>query len=231
LDPHAFLAASRQVNHGCYHFMMAFSPHYAFLGSSPERLFVRHGEQLSTEALAGTVSSGDDDRSRLQFAHWLLADEKNQHENQLVVEDICQRLDDGVSGLHVSDAEIVSLRKVQHLRRAISASLYQTDDVDCLHRLQPTAAVAGWPRQAARHFIAQHEPFDRQWYAGSAGFISAQHSEFTVTLRSAAVSDDQLVLYAGAGIVAGSDPESEWLEIDNKSAGLRTLLNQPAFVV
>lgn len=75
-----------------------------------------------------------------------------------------------------------------------------------------------------RAFIQQHEPFEREWYAGSAGYLSLQQSEFCVTLRSAKVAANVVRLYAGAGIVRGSDPEQEWQEIDNKAAGLRTLL-------
>ncbi|MGK9541602.1 chorismate-binding protein, partial [Salmonella enterica subsp. enterica] len=59
---------------------------------------------------------------------------------------------------------------------------------------------------------------------GSAGYLSLKQTEFSVTLRSAWVEDKQVHLYAGAGIVAGSDAEQEWQEINNKSAGLRTLL-------
>ncbi|SAJ20509.1 menaquinone-specific isochorismate synthase [Enterobacter cloacae] len=84
--------------------------------------------------------------------------------------------------------------------------------------------MAGLPRQAAREFIAKVEPFDREWYAGSAGYLSRDQSEFCVALRSARVHDAALRLYAGAGIVSGSDPEQEWQEIENKAAGLRSLL-------
>ncbi|MBI0529650.1 isochorismate synthase, partial [Dickeya dianthicola] len=83
---------------------------------------------------------------------------------------------------------------------------------------------AGLPRAAARAFLAQHEPFHRGWYAGSAGYLSRQQSEFSVALRSASVAEQQLTLYAGAGIVAGSDPEQEWQELENKAAGLKSLL-------
>ncbi|NVJ11291.1 chorismate-binding protein, partial [Myxococcus sp. AM001] len=108
--------------------------------------------------------------------------------------------------------------------RCIWTSLNKADDVICLHQLQPTAAVAGLPRDLARQFIARHEPFTREWYAGSAGYLSLQQSEFCVSLRSAKISGNIVRLYAGAGIVRGSDPEQEWQEIDNKAAGLRTLL-------
>lgn len=221
----AFMAASRQVNHHCFHFMLRFDAQRAFLGSSPERLYLRQKWHLETEALAGTTSNDDDHQQATALADWLMGDEKNQRENLLVVDDICQRLQGGVAAVDVMPPEIVRLRKVQHLRRRIHAQLNCASDTDCLQRLQPTAAVAGLPRNIARQFIAENEPFSRGWYAGSAGYLSRQQSEFSVTLRSAWVEDQWVNLYAGAGIVAGSDPELEWQEINHKSAGLRTLLD------
>jgi len=226
LNACAFLAASRAVNHHCYHFMLAFTPQQAFLGSSPERLFLRDHTELFTEALAGTVANHPDLQKARELGEWLLNDGKNQRENLLVVDDICQRLQGGAHSLDVMPAEILRLRKVQHLRRSIHGELTGADDAGCLQRLQPTAAVAGLPRQAAREFIAGHEPFDREWYAGSAGYLRTEQSEFTVALRSAAVKGHHLELYAGAGIVAGSDAAQEWQEIENKAAGLRTLLEE-----
>jgi len=226
LNAAAFLAASRAVNHHCYHFMLAFTPQQAFLGSSPERLFMREKQELYTEALAGTVAGAVENRRAHELGQWLLKDAKNQRENMLVVDDICQRLQGSAHSLDVMPAEILRLRKVQHLRRSIHALLTHADDASCLQRLQPTAAVAGLPRQAAREFITEQEPFDRQWYAGSAGFISLARSEFAVALRSAAVKGHELTLFAGAGIVAGSDASQEWQEIENKAAGLRTLLEE-----
>jgi menaquinone-specific isochorismate synthase len=72
--------------------------------------------------------------------------------------------------------------------------------------------------------ITQYEPFAREWYAGSAGYLSLKQSEFCVALRCAKISGTTVRLYAGAGIVAGSDPTMEWQEIENKAAGLRSLL-------
>ncbi len=222
----SLLAASRRVNHHCYHFMLAFDQHHAFVGSTPERLFLRQQSELMTEALAGTVASGEDDSQAAQNAHWLRNDDKNQRENLLVVDDICQRLQGMVAGLDVMPAEVVRLRNVQHLRRRIHGELRQRSDELCLTHLQPTAAVAGFPRQPARDFIARHEPFTRQWYAGSLGYLSRRKSEFSVSLRSALVEDRRVRLYAGAGIIAGSDAGQEWQEIDNKAAALATLLLQ-----
>ena len=218
------MASSRRLNLNCYHFFMAFSADTAFLGSSPERLYRRRDTALRTEALAGTVANHPEDHRAWQLGDWLMKDDKNQRENMLVVEDICQRLQHHTRTLEILPAQVLRLRKVQHLRRCIWTELKQPDDEQCLHILQPTAAVAGLPRQAAREFIAKVEPFDREWYAGSAGYLSRDQSEFCVTLRSARVHDDALRLYAGAGIVSGSDPEQEWQEIENKAAGLRSLL-------
>lgn len=220
-----FLYASQQVNHQCYHFMLAFDKQQGFISSTPERLYLRQGKQLLTEALAGTVASSDDDQIAAKNARWLMEDSKNQHENLVVVDDICQQLQGRVSAVDVSPAEIIRLRKVQHLRRSINAVLFSASDSDCLNRLQPTAAVSGLPRTIARQFVTEHEPFERRWYAGSGGYISSNKSEFAVSLRCAEINGHHIYLYSGAGIVSDSCPEQEWQEIDNKAAGLISLLN------
>ncbi|NIF30942.1 isochorismate synthase MenF [Enterobacter sp. Cy-643] len=219
-----FMAASRRVNLNCYHFLMAFDAKNAFLGSSPERLWRRIDDALRTEALAGTVANHPDDAQAAKLGQWLLKDDKNQRENMLVVEDICQRLQAAVGALDVLPPQVMRLRKVQHLRRCIWTQLKRQDDALCLKQLQPTAAVAGLPRELARGFIAVNEPFEREWYAGSAGYLSRHQTEFCVALRSAKVSHTGVRLYAGAGIVAGSVAAEEWQEIENKAAGLKTLL-------
>lgn len=220
----ALMAASRRLNHHCFHYFIAFDPHNAFLGSSPERLWRRRDTSLRTEALAGTVANDTDDNRAAELGDWLMSDDKNQRENMLVVEDICQRLQRAAATLDVLPPQIVRLRKVQHLRRCIWTEMQHKDDAECLTLLQPTAAVAGLPRLVAREFITQHEPFEREWYAGSAGYLSLKQSEFCVALRCAKISGTTVRLYAGAGIVAGSDPTMEWQEIENKAAGLRSLL-------
>lgn len=225
ISPALLLSESRDSNKNCFHFMLSIDSQRAFLGSSPERLYKRNGTVLLTEALAGTVVSSADEAMACKLAEWLLQDDKNQRENLLVVDDICQRMRHFAGDIDVESAEVVRLRRVQHLRRVIRARLVNTSDAECLHWLQPTAAVAGLPREEAKNFILQNEPFQREWYAGSAGYLSLPKAEFCVALRSAYIKNDTLHLYAGAGIVAGSDPHQEWLEINNKAASLRTLLN------
>ncbi|WP_455482937.1 isochorismate synthase [Haemophilus parahaemolyticus] len=216
---------SRTINLGCYHFLWAENAQNAFVGSTPERLYYRKGNQLFTEALAGTVAVSDNPIETEQNAQWLLKDAKNIYENQLVVEDIEEHLNAYVEAFEVHLPEIKRLHNVQHLRRRIEAIL-KADvlDQDCLRQIHPTAAVAGLPRAKAKQFIAQNEPFKRGWYAGTLGIFNPQEAEFCVTLRSAKIEHNQLTLYAGAGIVKESEPVSEWQEIERKSQALAKLL-------
>jgi menaquinone-specific isochorismate synthase len=115
------------------------------------------------------------------------------------------------------------LRKVQHLRRCIWAELEKPDDARCLHQLQPTAAVAGLPRRAALDL----SPVMNFLPAAGMPAPPAICRWRKAILRGSAFGESRtrtLRLYAGAGIVSGSDPEQEWQEIENKAAGLRSLL-------
>ena len=140
------MASSRRLNLNCYHFFMAFSADTAFLGSSPERLYRRRDTALRTEALAGTVANHPEDHRAWQLGDWLMKDDKNQRENMLVVEDICQRLQGCTQTLDVLPPQVLRLRKVQHLRRCIWTELNQADDTLCLMQLQPLNA-SGMPVQ------------------------------------------------------------------------------------
>lgn len=217
---------SREINLGCYHFLWAENAQNAFVGSTPERLYYRKGNQLFTEALAGTVAVSDNPIETEKNAQWLLKDTKNIYENQLVVEDIEAHLNSYVEAFEVHSPEIKRLHNVQHLRRRIEAIL-KADvlDQDCLRQIHPTAAIAGLPRAKATQFIAKNEPFKRGWYAGTLGIFNLQEAEFCVTLRSAKIEHNQITLYAGAGIVAESESVSEWQEIERKSQALAKLLS------
>ncbi|WP_419843804.1 isochorismate synthase, partial [Actinobacillus pleuropneumoniae] len=225
LSAYDLLAASQTTNLGCYHFIWAENVESAFLGSSPERLYHRKGNQFHTEALAGTAPVTESMVQTELNAQWLLTDPKNIYENQLVVDDIQAQLTDCVTELQISQAEIKRLHNVQHLRRKISAVLKpEMSDADCLARMHPTAAVAGLPRQAAKQFIAEYEQFTRCWYAGTLGYLQPDEAEFCVALRSAQIERNRITLYAGAGIVEESEPQSEWQEIERKSLALAKLL-------
>ncbi|KDM93355.1 isochorismate synthase [Photobacterium galatheae] len=219
------LKASQQENRHSFHFLLALDARRAFLGSTPERLYRREGRRLQTEALAGTIGRGTNGAHDQRLGRWLCLDAKNLQENQYVVDDILERIRPYTDSVTVDESvSLVRLRQVQHLKRHISGVL-QPDvcGAKLLHALQPTAAVAGLPRQQAMQFILNHEPFERGWYAGSLGYVSLPKAEFCVALRSAYLMDEKLQLYAGAGIVQGSDPASEWQEVDKKMSTLLSL--------
>ncbi|QMV13898.1 isochorismate synthase [Vibrio spartinae] len=222
------LKESRRHNDQSFHFLLAIDPRHSFVGSTPERLYQRHGEALFTEALAGTIGRSDDLQQDQALSDWLLHDDKNMTENQYVVDDIVDRLAPLARSVEVgAETALVKLRRVQHLKRHIAAVLKPTiNGVQLLGALQPTAAVAGLPRQAAKTFIERYEPFPRGWYAGSIGYISHQRAEFCVAIRSALVMDKQVKLFAGAGIVSGSVAEHEWLELDRKMSTLLSLITE-----
>ncbi len=225
ISAYELLEQSQKINLGCYHFLWAENSETAFVGSTPERLYLRQARNLYTEALAGTVAVTEDLAQTEQNAQWLLNDTKNVYENQLVVDDITRHLEDCVEHIEIGKAEIKRLHNVQHLRRKIQAVLKPTiSDSECLIRIHPTAAVAGLPRAKAKQFIAENEPFTRGWYAGTLGIWGENEAEFCVTLRSAQIKQNQVTLYAGAGIVQDSEPLSEWQEIERKSQALAKLL-------
>ena len=219
-----FLAASQAKNSGCYHFLWADNAQNCFVGSTPERLFARDNRLLFTEALAGTAPVSDNPSENNERANWLLNDEKNLNENWLVVEDISQNISHLVEQITVDDVALKPLRKVQHLIRKMQAKLTALcTDADLLKAIHPTAAVSGLPQQQAKKALTEIETFDRSWYAGTLGLMTQNLSEFCVTIRSAFIEENQVRVFAGAGIVEGSQPVEEWLEIERKAAGLISL--------
>lgn len=220
-----FLAASEKQNQGCYHFLWAENAQLSFVGSTPERLFQRCNNQLTTEALAGTAAVTDDELINRQQADWLLNDRKNLNENWLVVKDILHNIKTFTEQIQIQGIALKPLRKVQHLVRHIQALLKSgVSDADLLQAIHPTAAVSGLPQQAAKQALAEIEQFDRHWYAGTLGIITKEEAEFCVTIRSAFIESNRIRIFAGAGIVEESDPLTEWREIDRKALGLVSLL-------
>ncbi|MGY3928938.1 isochorismate synthase [Aeromonas simiae] len=225
--PWSMLAAWRERAHDCFHFGFEFAPEQAFISCSPERLYRREGRHLFTEALAGTIRRSGDDALDAALAAELLADSKNRLENRLVHADILQRLAPLAEQTSLTEPRILKLRLLQHLKCDIEAALKpEVCDWQLLAALHPTPAVGGAPREAALDFIRHHEPYQRGWYAGACGLLSRDTSEFAVGIRSALLDAKSVTLFAGAGIVAGSEPAAEWAELDNKIGNVLSLLEQ-----
>ena len=208
----------------------------AFVSATPERLFhvdtdaagVRH---LTTEAVAGTRPRAADDTADDALLGELLASDKDRREHAFVRDAIAERLAPLATEMRVdAQAGAMTLARGRHLRTGIAATLAPASTVlDVLRALHPTPAVGGTPREAARRAIAASEPFDRGLYAGAVGWIGRdaegrEAAEFAVGIRSALVRGCAVSLFSGAGIVAGSDPEAEWAEIEQKLADFARVL-------
>ncbi|MBY6108370.1 isochorismate synthase [Ferrimonas balearica] len=221
------LHAWQLLNPGSYQFGFQFTDSHSFISCTPERLFHRHGRELSTEALAGTTTRGFTEAEDEALANALLADGKNSNENLLVRQLIEQQL--GPLSDYVGSEEtptILKLNHIQHLHRSIRAELKAgVNDLQLLGALHPTPAVGGLPRESAMSFIRQREGFARGWYAGACGYFGAHETEFAVAIRSARFESERVTLYSGAGIVAHSEADAEWQELNNKLTTVLGILN------
>ena len=218
LDPALLLEGLKGATAGCFHFYVEPEDGTAFLGASPERLFRRDGRSVESEAVAGTrprgVSSADDEGLRDD----LLNSAKDLSEHTYVSKGIREALEPLCEELEIEDhVSEMKLARRRHLRSKVRGTLKDSvTDAALLDAMHPTPAVGGYPRGGALEHIHALEPFDRGWYAGPVGWIGAEDSEFAVGIRSGLVRGQTLALFSGAGIVAGSVPDEEWAEIEQK---------------
>ncbi len=198
----------------------------AFLGASPERLYHRNGDRIASEALAGTRPRGDTLEQDRELAQALLNCDKEQREHAIVVDDIHRILSGCCSRVNVEpNPVVVKLAHCQHLHTPIKGVLKAgIEDAHLLSLLHPTPAVGGRPREQAMRWILDREPFERGIYAAPVGWIGAKAAEFCVGIRSGLVRGVTLTLYAGAGIVPGSDADAEWNEINAKMAAFLNVM-------
>ncbi|WP_405127311.1 isochorismate synthase [Shewanella donghaensis] len=226
VDPWTVLACWQGRNPNSFQFGFQFSPERTFISCSPERLYLRRQKELFTEALAGTTVRGLNQEEDDFLANQLLEDAKNSNENQLVRQQIVDVLTPLSHYVGADEsAKIFKLTHIQHLHRSIRAELKAgVNDFQLLQGLHPTPAVGGLPRESALNFIRQREGYNRGWYAGACGYLNKYESEFSVAIRSALIEPGRINLFAGAGIVAGSDPLEEWQELENKLTTILSIL-------
>lgn len=195
---------------------------HSFLGVTPERLIKKSGLELSTEALAGTFRL-----ARSQLATELLRSPKEHEEHRPVVAAIVEHLQPFTKRLtYPSDPVLTELPQLLHLRTPIQGELAAPCHIlDLVEALHPTPAVGGQPSAPALGWIAANEAHERGWYAGPVGWFNPEgDGEFVVALRSGVVRGNRVDLYAGAGIVHGSDPSSEYDETELKFGALASAL-------
>lgn len=191
-----------------------------FVGASPELLVRKTGADVTARPLAGT---GTDTAALVRSA-------KDAHEHRLVVDAVVNALRGPCSDVRADGTAPLELADVSHLATRITA---RTDDAgtaitDLVALLHPTPAVAGAPRALALDTIAGREVAPRGRYAGPCGWIDRNgDGEFVVALRGGEIDGAHAVIYAGAGIVAGSDPAAEWAETQQKLTPMLQALVRP----
>jgi len=218
LNPIALSQRLKATTNDCFVFCFDFGSASAFVGATPERLFLRQGHELRSEVVAGTRKRGDNSIDDEGLAIELLTSDKDQREHDIVRKSIRQKLHQFIDHLEVdSQASILRLARKQHLLSNVRGELKDNvDDGMLLKRLHPTPAVGGYPTENALPEIKRIEPFNRGWYSAPIGWIDANSAQFAVAIRSGLVEGDSLSLYSGAGIVRGSDPDQEWQEVESK---------------
>lgn len=203
----------------CYNFLVHRPAGATFLGSTPERLGAFRNRLLLTEALAGSIQRGKTATEDTLLEKHLSGSRKDRNEHNFVIRDIEERLQPFVNKLDRNpQPDIKKLSNVQHLYTPIRAQLKDhADMLEVLGHLHPTPAVGGYPWQNAAGYINELEPFDRGWYAGPVGWLNAAgKGEFAVAIRSGLFTESEAHFFAGCGIVADSDPASEWEETNLK---------------
>jgi menaquinone-specific isochorismate synthase len=189
-----------------------------FFGATPERLVALRGRTVETDALAGTTGRGETPAEDEWLARELLDDDKNVHEHELVADTVREQLEPFAASISAGARRVRRLATVQHLHTPITAELNADRHVlDLVEALHPTPAVGGLPPDRALETIRETEPFDRGWYAAPVGWIDAAgNGAFAVAIRSAVATPRRATLFAGVGLVADSDPDREWDEIQLK---------------
>ncbi|KAJ4884532.1 hypothetical protein Rs2_34625 [Raphanus sativus] len=219
IDPIAWLAQLQSEGHDAYQFCLQPPGAPAFIGNTPERLFQRNQLGVCSEALAATRPRAASRARDMEIERDLLTSPKDDLEFSIVRENIREKLNSICDKVVVKPQKTVrKLARVQHLYSQLAGRLRREDDeFDILAALHPTPAVCGLPAEEARLLIKEIESFDRGMYAGPIGFFGGVESEFAVGIRSALVEKGLgALIYAGTGIVAGSNPTSEWNELDLK---------------
>lgn len=185
------------------------------IAATPERLIALKDGQVTCDALGGSTGRGDSDPEDLQLGRALLASPKARQEHALVVEDELAALAPLCESVTAPAVPSVArFRNIQHLWTEVRGRARPgVTLLDLAQRLHPTPAVGGLPREAARAWLARHNPLARGWYTGAAGWLNTDgEGEMAVLLRCALLQGGRAHLYAGAGLVADSDPQAEYAE-------------------
>lgn len=225
VEPLRILDRLRRANPRAWPFLFETAAGSTVIGAAPELLVAVRDGRFHTMAVAGTAGRGEVPEEDRRLARRLVESEKDGAEHGIGVRELGERLRDLVRDFRVDPApRVLRLAGVHHLRTDVRGRLPEGMDVlSLVETLHPTAAICGYPREAAGEVLQAEEPVERGWYGGPVGWLDARgDGVFAPALRSAVLRGRVARLHAGAGIVAGSRPSAEWQETGMK---LRTVLD------
>ena len=190
-----------------------------FAAAPPERLVHKKGRNLICDAVGGTAARDPSAFEDSRLGKELLRDAKSLYEHLVVVQEIRDKLSPLCAGLsHAATPGLMPLRRLQHLWTQFHGTLaHERSLIEVAAMLHPTAAVNGFPEEAATRWLDQHESLPRGWFSGAGGWLDRDgNGELAVLLRCALIEGRCAELFAGAGITAQSDPAAELSETELK---------------
>jgi len=228
VDVPALIATVARRNPTSFAFSLPFERdgvRHTFVGASPELLIRKTGMTVATNPLAGSIRRGATPEEDEKNARTLMDSAKDLHEHEIVIAAVRQALEPFCSELNIpASPSLIKTPTLWHLSTAISGQLNSptVSSLELALALHPTPAVCGHPTSDAFQAIGAIEPFERGLYAGFVGWNDGNgDGEWAVTIRCAEIREQWVRLYAGAGIVKGSQPKAERAETEAK---LRTML-------
>ena len=192
------------------------------VGATPELLLRLNRAMVTSRVLAGTISKTGDDEKDLALAASLARSSKDLEEHEYAVRSVAESLAPFCSSTNVPDSPFVlHLANVMHLATDVTGAISEfpthVDTFSILEKLHPSAAVCGTPTATAAKVISDLEGMARGRYAGPVGWIDARgDGELGIALRCGQIEENQIRLFAGCGIVAGSNPQRELAESQAK---------------
>ena len=220
-SPLSLYRALRSINPSPYMFYYDMGDHHV-VGSSPEILARLEGETVTVRPIAGTRPRGKTVEQDVALAEELLADPKELAEHLMLIDlgrnDIGRVAEHGT--VKLTDKMVIErYSHVMHIVSNVEAKLKQgLDAMDVLKATFPAGTVSGAAKVRAMEIIDELEPSKRGIYAGAVGYLGFNGDmDVAIALRTAVVKNKTLYVQAGAGIVADSVPESEWMETQNKA--------------
>jgi menaquinone-specific isochorismate synthase len=218
IDSRVLLARLAGRYQDCYTFACE-----ELVGATPELLIRRSGSQLHSLVLAGTMPRGGTPTSDAALGATLLGSAKDRDEHQYAVADVRAALRPLCGDLRIEEQpSLLRLANVQHLATHVEGQLAAGEAAShsalaLAAALHPTAAICGTPAEAAMDLIRELEGMDRGRYSGPVGWVDARgNGEWGIALRCGLVAGRNARLFAGCGIVAGSDPPAEVAEAQAK---------------